>query len=482
MRKPTTRGASIGRRQYGFSPLMHRDSVRPSLIEQRVLRWLFVLYCLFILYGTFIPFRFSSDPVFIAAQWRSFFPSLYVNGVRQFSPLDVVSNVLLFVPFGFFWVGSEFGKRFTAGFFNASVGIGLIGGIFALGIELGQLYSPGRTASILDAFCNSSGAALGGILGYIVFGGLRGALGDALLYAICYRPALVLLGLVMIVPLADAYYPFEVSLDVSTVWNNLKSIQIIPFARGFHRSWLDLLIEKSIVFGAIGYLAVTNIKQSSQRLGTGFALVLCLAFAFSVEAGKLIFVGRVTNIENFIFCAAGAIIGVLVIAPIGQTPFCRSHARSLLFILVLALISYSEISPFDWVRSDNELRARWARIEWLPLGAYYAADPQSTLFDLGKKFFLVGPLGILLAASTKPTCMASSRTGALIAGLVIGSLLEAAQIALRSRTPSVTDVLLMGVASWTGAAIFEHWAKLRNSLTTEDSRRARRAGVEPLHP
>ena len=155
------------------------------------------------------------------------------------------------------------------------------------------------------------------------------------------------------------------------------------------------------------------------------------------------------------------IVGVLVIAPVGQTSFCRSHARSLLFILVVALISYSELSPFDWVRSDNELRARWARIEWLPLGAYYAADLQSTLFDLGKKLFLVGPLGILLAASKKPTSIANSRTCALIAGLVIGSLLEAAQIALRSRTPSVTDVLLMGVASWAGAAIFEHWAKLR---------------------
>ena len=460
---------------------MHRNSLRPSLIEQRVLRWLFVLYCLFILYGTFIPFRFSSDPLFVSARWRNFLSPPYLNGVRQFSTLDVVSNVLLFIPFGFFWVGSKSGKSFFVGFLNASFGIGLIGGLFSLAIELGQLYSPGRTASLLDAFCNGSGAALGGIFGYVVFRGLRGALGDALLHAICYRPTLVLLGLLMIVPLADAYYPFEISLDVSTVWNNLKSIQRIPFAGGFHRSWLDLIIEKVIVFAAIGYLAVTNIKQSSPRLGAGFALILCLAFAFSVEAGKLIFVGRVTNIENFILCAAGAIVGVFVIAPFGQTSFCRSHARSLLFILVVALLSYSELSPFDWIQSDNELPTRWARIEWLPLLAYYGADLQSTLFDLGKKLFLVGPLGILLAASKKPVSIASSRTFALIAGLVIGSLLEALQIALRSRTPSLTDVLLMGVASWTGAVIFERWAKLRDSLTNDDPPRARRDGAEPLY-
>ena len=135
---------------------MHRNNVRPSLIEQRVLRWLFVLYCLFILYGTFIPFRFSSDPVFIAAQWRSFFPSLYVNGVRQFSNLDVVSNVLLFIPFGFFWVGSEFGQKSTAGFFKASFGIGLIGGLFSLGIEFGQLYSRHISQVYDSPFCRNA--------------------------------------------------------------------------------------------------------------------------------------------------------------------------------------------------------------------------------------------------------------------------------------------------------------------------------------
>ena len=37
-----------------------------SFAERKLLRWLFLFYCLFILYGSFIPFHFSDDPEFVA--------------------------------------------------------------------------------------------------------------------------------------------------------------------------------------------------------------------------------------------------------------------------------------------------------------------------------------------------------------------------------------------------------------------------------
>jgi hypothetical protein len=54
--------------------------------------------------------------------------------------------------------------------------------------------------------------------------------------------------------------------------------------------------------------------------------------------------------------------------------------------------------PFDWISSTDELTARIATIEWLPFAAYYGADPRSAFFDLGKKLFMVGPLGFILAS------------------------------------------------------------------------------------
>src|SRR5262247_3807511 len=80
-------------------------ALRISFAERKLLRWLFFFYCLFILYGSFIPFRFSDDPEFVRSQFVRFFTPPYDHGVRRFSLPDVVSNVLLLFPSGFF--GSE---------------------------------------------------------------------------------------------------------------------------------------------------------------------------------------------------------------------------------------------------------------------------------------------------------------------------------------------------------------------------------------
>jgi hypothetical protein len=74
---------------------------RTSFDERKLLRWLLLFYCLFILYGSFLPFRFSDDPEFVRSQLTRFFTPPYEHGVRKFSLPDVVSNILLFVPFGF---------------------------------------------------------------------------------------------------------------------------------------------------------------------------------------------------------------------------------------------------------------------------------------------------------------------------------------------------------------------------------------------
>src|SRR5512146_1351797 len=82
-----------------------------SFAERKLLRWLFLFYCLFILYGSFIPFRFSDDPEFVRSQFARLITLPYHQGVRRFSLPDVVSNILLFVPLGFLWIGGELSRR-----------------------------------------------------------------------------------------------------------------------------------------------------------------------------------------------------------------------------------------------------------------------------------------------------------------------------------------------------------------------------------
>ena len=49
--------------------------------------------------------------------------------------------------------------------------------------------------------------------------------------------------------------------------------------------------------------------------------------------------------------------------------------------------------------------------------------------------------------------------------LLVGLILEAGQIALQSRNPSLTDVLLFGGAAWTGAVIFGRYRRIWDSRT-----------------
>ena len=81
---------------------------------------------------------------------------------------------------------------------------------------------------------------------------------------------------------------------------------------------------------------------------------------------------------------------------------------------------------------------------------------EAALFDLAKKLFLLGPLGFLIAAGTPDVSPQKRQALATAAGLLVGLVLEAGQIALQSRNPSLTDVLLFGGAAWAGAVVFEH--------------------------
>jgi VanZ family protein len=423
--------------------------------EHRSIRWLLILYSLFILYGSFIPFHFTTNVEFIGSETSRFFILPYQNGIKNFSTLDVVSNVLLFVPFGFLLLGSRLSVRSSLAPLLGVLLAWTYGFLFGLSIEIGQLFSPGRTASILDALCNAIGAFGGGVLGYVVFKSARAKVGQRLLELILEQPSWVLLALAMVVPVAASFYPFHLTLDVSTAWGNLKRTEWIPFVGGFHRFWVDLVVEKLIVFAIIGHLAYSSILHVVRSRSKIW--LLTILFALSLEGGKLLFVGRVPNVEDFVLNSAGGWLGVFIVSRLATTRIIEERPTVILVAALVALIAYSELTPFDWVASSQDIHATMLKIEWLPMGAYYRADLQSALFDLGKKCFLICPLGFLIAGFDSRVPSAKRRRVALLIGVVLGWLLESSQLFLKSRVPSITDVTMFGLLSWTGAVMFDKY-------------------------
>jgi len=442
--------------------------------ERRLFLVLLICCCLFILYGSFIPFHFRTDADFIRLQWyhvwgrekfflSQLFPRLLQGALPYpLSLLDVISNVLLFVPFGFLWVGAGMDNPRDARLPKASLVTGGVGFFFGLAIEVGQFFFPNRTSSLIDAICNGTGAAIGGTAAYFLFRGLQGRLGALLLRVARERPSLILLALFLMVPIASAFYPFEITLDVSTAWENVKRTQWVPFARGFHRFWPDLVIEKVVVFAAVAFLVLRNLSGLNLGNRSAMAWAAVTLFAFLTEAGKLFFVGRVPNIDNVILSSIGALAGIYLVPPVSSLPLIKRRPTEFLMLLSLILLVYAELSPFDWIHSVDELHTRLTRIEWLPLASYFNVDPQSAAYDLGKKLFLMTPLGFLVAAKVFPHS-SRCRWFAAVIGLLIGIVLEACQIALRTRVPSVTDALTFGIAAWIGAALYERYQAITGS-------------------
>lgn len=79
--------------------------------------------------------------------------STFLGNLRVIDPLDIVQNILLFLPFGYF--ASATALRAC-----------LMGAILSLGLEFLQLWIPGRYCSMLDVLLNAAGAFLGGALAF----------------------------------------------------------------------------------------------------------------------------------------------------------------------------------------------------------------------------------------------------------------------------------------------------------------------------
>jgi glycopeptide antibiotics resistance protein len=106
-----------------------------------------------ILYGSLYPFGFylHHDP-------RGPVGVLLESGFRPASRDDVVSNILLYIPFGFF-VAYALEKRIVAGVMGAM----FAGFALSLFVELVQFYDIGRYQEISDVCSNTLGALLGGV-------------------------------------------------------------------------------------------------------------------------------------------------------------------------------------------------------------------------------------------------------------------------------------------------------------------------------
>jgi glycopeptide antibiotics resistance protein len=415
---------------------------------------LLVLWGLFIVYATTLPFDFSASDELVASRLQR----LWQHPLRGGSWRDVNSNVLFFVPWGFLlavWRG-ERGARFTS-----TVILALASAcILSAAVETVQLRALHRTASCIDVITNTFGSTVGALVGWPFVRWLWPAVAARLRLFVVRRP-LAACALCVVVGLVLAgVAPFQLRLPIWEVKDALRHARFIPFGparttpdpRFTPWSWVRELCIWLLVGGLFGLAAREGgAEQTRARISaTLSATGLCLA----IQALHLLIRGRDLDMTFVLVALAGSVLGAAQTSRLAVRDACRFIVPALAIWAVAVLLTAWAPLRFVW----RDLRV-W-QTEWLvPFWTYFFSRSLDDLADVVGQALNFVPLGALLAARSWRT----SLPAVVVIGLAAGALLEFGQVFVPHRRADITDVLSAGAGAAAGWGLWRWGESCRSS-------------------
>jgi len=349
---------------------------------------------LVIIYGTLYPFHFrerldSNGAVgALLKTWRG-----------PFGRGDFVANILLYLPFGLFWVQTL--RRWPIIIRVASV---VFSGLaLSAGIELIQFYEPGRVSSLSDVYSNTLGALVGSVAGSILgsraFSWRAGTMGR--------RPFVVLL---IFCWLGYRLFPYVPVIDLHKYWISVKPLVFSPVLPplDFYRHsviWLAVALLLEALFGV-----------------AGSRLVLLLLLPIVLFARVLIVDAVLSPAE-----VAGGVLGTVVWCGFSSRVQSRAPVVAVLFVGVVAI---DALRPFQFSAVAHPFG-------WIPFAGFMRGSVEGNIRAFFEKVFTYGTLTWLIArAGTKFIIAVCVSTGLVLC-------LRVSQVFLPLRSAEITDPIMV---------------------------------------
>ena len=261
--------------------------VHAPLIQRRAAAAVWAALGLFIIYG-------SSGAVGVAGPRSVALPGL--------SWPDIAQNFLLYVPFGTFGVWA---LRRDTGIGPALIArVTAIALFFALAVEMLQTLLASRIASPLDVMSNVAGAAAGAAVAARVEHAGRIAIRAIGPTGLFVAPRRYLLAALFAAIVIAAWYPFDVTLDVSTLSERTRAVRRDP--------WLpQATTELWLQGGRFFFLAalLTGCLPGLSRKAAPIAAAVSVSAAMAVDLGQLAMGSHPIGLSSFVAQAAGACAG-----------------------------------------------------------------------------------------------------------------------------------------------------------------------------
>lgn len=363
-----------------------------------------------VIYGTLYPFTFVAD-AHTGGLATAFAQSMFVRPGRG----DVLSNIVLFLPFGFF------GMQALPERLPRIVRYGLVFGFgvaTSFGIECAQYYTPSRTTSLYDLGLNAISALVGAAGGRLNWQGLVGSGAGGV------RPRSIFPLFLIAAWLGYRLFPYVPTIDFQHIKDAIKPLLTIastPYADIFRHFAFVLVLGRLL----------------QAILTPGRAMIGLVLIVFGVIAAKPFIMTKVISPAEVLGGTAAVVIWLAVLG--------RMNSRTMITALFFAAaIVVQGILPF-------ELRAEPSAFSFIPFSSFESGSMSANLQSFLEKVFLYGALIWMVGQA------GGSTEFSLVLNVVLLAAIEVAQTFVAGRTAEITDPLLGLIMGLTLLALERHY-------------------------
>jgi VanZ family protein len=401
-----------------------------------------LLYALFVVYGSLIPFDLRPRPTGEALAAFQAIPYLEL-GVG--SRADWVANILLYMPLSFLGTAAvAVGRRpWAAALGAAAVAAACVA--LAFGTEFAQLFFPPRTVSQNDLIAETIGTALGIALwfgaGPRLLGLWRGVLGrQAWLSA---RFVLFVLGY-----LALSFFPYDLLVSAAELHDKLANPAVVTWgiagSCGGALSCSVKLFTEVLVAMPIGALLAWAVPA----MRVPGALFVGLAIGLVIEGGQLLLASGVSQGVSLSTRALGVAWG-LALQHTLRLELIERHARGLRAAVLAAtplyLAALMGLNGFagrfeaPWMAAEK-LRAA----HFTPFYYHYFTSETAAMWSLLANAAAYAPVGIALWL-LRPRAKRAGFAAAIAAAIALA--VEAMKLFVAAAKPDPTNVLIAAASA-----------------------------------
>jgi VanZ family protein len=365
-----------------------------------------------ILYGTLYPFefhagRYASGPVHALL---STYRTLSNRG-------DILANILLFMPLGFFVMQSLRRPPGLSRIVLVTAGCVLL----SAGIELLQFYDDSRETALSDVYSNTLGAAIGAVAGVLFYRRFN-------LTAIEGTRKRPFVALLVLCWLGYRLFPYVPVIDLHKYWHAVR-----PVLRVQSLPLLDLY-RHTVIWLAVALLLEALFESPFHRWI--LALLVPAVWLARIVIGEIIL-------------SPAELAGGALAAAIWTGFIYRLRGRvGVIAILFTSTIALQALEPFRFSASARPFG-------WVPFRGFLqgslAANTQSFL----EKAFSYGTLVWLAVRAGWPWGLATLAGAALVLGLRL------VQVYIPGRSAEITDTLILLMA----AGVMRLFGELPKSVT-----------------